>query len=105
MKHASPTQRLGAHHDYSNLIDRLNVQIAQHLFANVRKGPHWALSSISKYCVVTRDDGLKMREVIFDQQPTVGQLVKRIGPDAWVVSIAMKHRPRKARQMHAMAAE
>ncbi|MDC9701362.1 MAG: hypothetical protein PSN37_03935 [Alphaproteobacteria bacterium] len=69
------------------------------------KGRRRALAIIARYCVVTTDDGRETREVIFDQPPTVGQLVKRVGPDAWVVSVAMKRRPRKARQRLAIAAE
>lgn len=85
-----------------NLINRLNLQAAHRLVSAVRKGRRNALSSISRCCVVTTDDGRETREVIFDQPPTIGQLIERIGPDAWVVSVAMK---RRARQRRALAAE
>lgn len=88
-----------------NLITRLNVQAAQRLVTNVRRGRRRALSSISRCCIVTTDDGRDMREVIFDQPPTVGQLVKRVGPDAWVVAVKMRRRPRAKRPVQAIAAE
>lgn len=90
---------------YENLIDRLNAQAAHHLGANVRKGRRRALAIISRYCVVTTDDGRETREVIFDQPPTVGQLIKRVGPDAWVVSVKMHRMPSRACQRHSLAAE
>lgn len=90
---------------YENLIDRLNAQAAQRLVANVRKGRRRALAIISRYCIVTTDDGHNTRVVIFDQPPTVGQLVKRVGPDAWVVSIKMRRVPSRACRRHAIAAE
>ncbi|MBV1897713.1 MAG: hypothetical protein KUG70_14725 [Rhodobacteraceae bacterium] len=84
------------------LIDRLNSHAAQQLVARVRKRRRNALAVISRCCVVTTDDGLETREVIFDQPPTIGQLTERVGSDAWVVSVAMK---RTARQRRALAAE
>lgn len=87
------------------LIDRLNAQAAHDLVAKVRNGRRNALSVISRYCVVTTDDGRETREVIFDQPPTVGQLVKRVGPDAWVVSVKMRRLPRRARAVFTLAAE
>ena len=88
-----------------NLINRLNVQAAQRLVTNVRKGRRRALAIITRYCVVTTDDGREMREVIFDQPPTIGQLVKRVGPDAWVVSVKMRRVPRRTRAAITLAAE
>lgn len=90
---------------YENLLEGLNAQAAQLLIASARKGRRNAISAISRYCVVTTDDGHTTKELLFDQPPTVGQLVKRVGPDAWVVSIKMRRRPRKARQRLAVAAE
>ena len=89
-----------------NLITRLNAQAAQHVVANVRKGRHRALASISKYCIVTTKDGIEMSEVLFDEPPTIGQLEARVGTDAWVVSVTMQRMPsQKARQRYAVAAE
>ncbi len=87
------------------LIDRLNVQAAQRLVTNVRKGRRRALSSIPKCCIVTTDDGRETREAIFDQPPTIGQLGACVGPDAWVVAVKMRRLPRRARQRQAIAAE
>lgn len=89
----------------NNLIDRLNAQATHHLVTNVHKGRRRALAIISRYCVVTTDGGRETREVVFAQPPTVGQLVARVGPDAWVVAVKMRRRPRKARQRQALAAE
>ncbi|AXX97241.1 hypothetical protein BAR1_04410 [Profundibacter amoris] len=88
-----------------NLIDRLNAQAAHHLVAKVRNGRRRALAIISRYCVVTTDDGRETREVIFGQPPTIGQLEAHVGPDAWVVSVKMRRVPRSARQRQALAAE
>jgi hypothetical protein len=71
----------------------------------VRDGRRRALLSISRCCVVVTDDGRETRELIFDHPPTIGQLADRIGPDAWVVSVAVRRVPRSARAAGALAAE
>lgn len=87
------------------LIDRLSNEAARRLAQKVRDGRRRALSSISKCCIVTTDDGIETREHIFDQPPTIGQLLDRVGPDAWVVSVAMRRVPQRARQRLGIAAE
>lgn len=87
----------------NHLINRLNTEAAQRLVARVRKGRRKALAAISQYCVVTTDDGRQTREVIFDQPPTIGQLVDRVGQDAWVVSVRMRRGGR--RRVQTIAAE
>jgi len=87
------------------LNDRLQHQAAQRMAEKVRAGRRHALSSISKCCVVTTDDGRDTRDVIFDQPPTIGELVARVGPDAWVVSVKMRRVPHRARDAIVLAAE
>lgn len=88
-----------------NLIDRLNEKAGRLMAEKVRDGRRRALSSISRCCIVVTDDGRETRELIFDHPPTIGQLADRIGPDAWVVSVAMRRVPQRARQRQAIAAE
>ena len=87
------------------LVDRLNAQAARGMAEQVREGRRRALLSISRCCVVVTDDGRETRELIFDHPPTIGQLADRIGPDAWVVSVAMRRVPQRARQSLGIAAE
>lgn len=75
---------------HEKLIDRLNSHATRRGVVNVRRGRRDALAIISRYCVVTTDNGRETREVEFAQPPTVGQLIKRVGPDAWVVSVKMQ---------------
>jgi hypothetical protein len=55
--------------------------------------------------VTVTSDGKTTREVFFDQTPTLGQLVAQLGPDCYVVSVAMKRRPLRERIRLALAAE
>lgn len=57
-----------------------------------------AVNAISRTVVTITHDGVATREKIFDQPPTIGRLAECVGPDVWVVSVAMKRRPRRARQ-------
>jgi len=88
----------------NHLITRLDQQAAERMVQKARQGRRRALSSISRCCVVTTDDGRETREVIFDQPPTIGELEARVGPDAWVVSVKMRRVPR-TRQRRSIAAE
>lgn len=68
-----------------HLINRLDLQAAQHLANKVRDGRRRAHSSILHCRVALADDRRDMREAIFDQPPTIGLLNDRDGPDLWVV--------------------
>lgn len=105
MKHASIHNALGANMITDNLIDRLNAKAARGMADKVRAARRHALLSISRCCIVVTDDGRETRELIFDHPPTIGQLSDRIGPDAWVVSDAMRRVPHRARQRSGIAAE
>ncbi|MCB2124763.1 MAG: hypothetical protein H6897_08820 [Rhodobacteraceae bacterium] len=87
------------------LVDRLSTEVGRRLSDKARAGRRRALARISRCCVTVTDDGRTTREVWFDQTPTLGQLVARLGPECYVVSIAMKRRPLRERIRLALAAE
>lgn len=88
-----------------HLVTRIDQQAAQRMVEKVREGRKRALSLISRCCVVMTVDGRETREVIFDQPPTLGQLTASVGPDVWMVLVAMRRVPRGARERLVLAAE
>lgn len=87
------------------LVDRLSTEVGRRLSDKARAGRRRALARISRCCVTVTSDGRSTREVWFDETPTLGQLVARLGPDCYVVSIVMKRRPLRERIRLALAAE
>lgn len=59
------------------------------------------------HCVVTTTrDGRETREHLFDQVPTLGALLARVGPDAFVVAVRMERPAARALSAgYALAAE
>lgn len=88
-----------------DLIDRLSSEAGRRLTDKARAGRRRALARISRCCVTVTSDGKTTREVFFDETPTLGELVDRVGPDCYVVNIAMKRRPLRERIRLAIAAE
>lgn len=88
-----------------DLIDRLSSEAGRRLADKARAGRRRALARISRCCVTVTRDGKTTREVLFDETPTLGELVARVGPDCYVVNIAMKRRPLRERIRLAIAAE
>lgn len=87
------------------LVDRLHARAAQSLARKAQEGRKRALLTISRCVVVTTDDGAATAQHVFDRPPTIGELAHRVGPDAWVVSIAMRRIPRRERVALMQAAE
>ncbi len=88
------------------LIDRLSTETGRRLSERARDGRKRALARISRFCVTVTTDGKRTREEYFDQTPTLGQITARVGPDAYVVSIAMKRRSLRERiRLALLAAE
>lgn len=87
------------------LVDRLSTEVGRRLSQKAREGRRRALARISRCCVTVTSDGRTTREVWFDQTPTLGQLVSRVGPDCYVVGIAMRRRSLRERIRMALAAE
>lgn len=71
------------------LILRLNSQAAQRMTLRSRLRNLKSMLN-SQRCVVHIDDGLRTRELIFDQPPTVRQLAGHVGRDDWIVSVKMR---------------
>lgn len=88
-----------------DLIDRLSSEAGRRLSDKARAGRRRALARISRCCVTVTSDGKSTREVWFDQTPTLGQLVARLGAETYVVAVAMKRRPLRERIRLALAAE
>jgi len=88
-----------------DLIDRLSSEAGRRLSDKARAGRRRALARISRCCVTITRDGQTTQEVFFDQTPTLGQLVARLGADCYIVSIAMKRRSLRERIRLALAAE
>ncbi len=88
-----------------DLIDRLSSETGRRLTDRARAGRRRALAGISRCCVTVTLDGQSTREEYFEATPTLGQIIARVGPDAFVVSIAMKRRPLRERIRLALAAE
>jgi hypothetical protein len=89
----------------TTLIERLSSETGRRLQALARRKRSHALSSLSKFYVVLTDDGLETRETMFDQPPTLGELVDQVGSDVFVVAVQMRRRPLTARIRPAVAAE
>ncbi len=87
------------------LIDRLSSETGRRLMERARTGRRRALAKISRFCVTVTMDGQTTREELFDRTPTVAQILDRVGPEAFIVSIGMKRRPLRDRIRLALAAE
>lgn len=89
----------------NDLIDRISTETGRRLSEKARAGRRRALARISRCCVTVTRDGQTTQEIFFEQTPTLGQIVARVGPECYVVSVAMKRRPLRERIRLAFAAE
>jgi hypothetical protein len=87
------------------LIDRLSSEAGRRLTDKARAGRRRALAKISRCCVTVTSDGKTTQDMFFDQTPTLGQIVARVGPECYIVAIGMKRRPLRERIRLALAAE
>lgn len=88
-----------------DLIDRLSSETGRMLTERARDGRRRALSTITGVVVTVTRDGYKTWEEHFDKPPTLGRLVERVGPGAFVVSVAMRRRSLRDRMFMRLAAE
>lgn len=77
------------------LLLRLHERVARETAKKVRDGRRRALAVLLRHYVVVTDDGVATREEWFDQPPTMRELLARIGPDRWVVSVGMRRRSQR----------
>ncbi|MCB2128576.1 MAG: hypothetical protein KDE03_05735 [Rhodobacteraceae bacterium] len=89
----------------NELIDRLSSETGLRMTERARQGRRRALATISGFCVTVTTNGQSTQDVLFDAVPTIGQIAARVGPDAFIVSVAMKRRPLRERLRLALAAE
>ncbi|MCB6177536.1 hypothetical protein LHP98_05250 [Rhodobacter sp. Har01] len=75
-----------------NLFERLDAEAARRMTEKAREGRKRALAALHRHYVIVTDDGRNMQEVWFEQPPTIQELLARIGPDRWVVSVGMRRR-------------
>ena len=88
-----------------DLIDRLSSETGRMLTERARDGRRRALSKITGVVVTVTRDGYKTWEEHFDRPPTVGRLIERVGPGAFVVAVAMRRRSLRDRMFMRLAAE
>lgn len=89
----------------TDLIDRLSSETGRRLTDLARHRRKQALARLSRHFVVMTDDGITTRETMFEQPPTLGQLIDRVGPDVFVVAVRMQRKSLRARVRQALAAE
>lgn len=89
----------------TDLIDRLSTETGRRLGDLARRRRKQALTRLSRHFVVITDDGITTRETMFEQPPTLGQLIDRVGPDVFVVAVRMQRKSLRARFRQALAAE
>ncbi|MFN0113428.1 MAG: hypothetical protein ACKVPY_01995 [Paracoccaceae bacterium] len=87
------------------LIDRLSSETGRMLSERARAGRRRALAAISRVVVTLTRDGSDTWEEHFDRPPTLAKLLERAGPNAFVVSVAMRRRTLRERVMMRIAAE
>ncbi len=81
----------------NDLIERLSTETGRMMIDRARQGRRRALAHISRFCVTVTTDGKTTREELFDDTPTLGDIVERVGPDAFIVSISMKRKSLRER--------
>jgi hypothetical protein len=89
----------------TTLIERLSSETGRRLLELAQRNRRHALRAISRVYVVVTDDGVQTRETYFEQPPTLGELMDRVGPDVFVVSVQMRRRSMTSRNRPAIAAE
>ena len=62
----------------NELIERLSTETGRRLNASARVGRRRALAGISRFCVTVTVDGTTTHDVLFDQTPTMGELMDRV---------------------------
>lgn len=87
------------------LIDRLVSETSDRLGETGRIGRRRALSVIQECRVLLTEDGKDTWEEVFDRPPTLGQLMMRVGANAFVVAVNMQRRPGRVRANLRLAAE
>lgn len=88
----------------NDLIERLSTETGRRMIDHARHGRIRALAHISRVCVTVTRDGRTTREELFDQTPTLGDIIDRVGPEAFIVSIKMKRKSLRERIRLALAA-
>jgi hypothetical protein len=81
----------------NDLIERLSTETGRMMIDRARQGRRRALARISRVCVTVTTDGKTTREELFDKTPTLGDIVERVGPDAFIVSIGMQRKSLRER--------
>ena len=80
-----------------DLIDRLSEETDERLADRGRVGRRKALAAIAEFRVLLTEDGRDTWEEVFDRPPTLKQLLARVGPKAFFVSVGLRARAASAR--------
>ena len=88
-----------------DLIDRLSSEVGQRLVSTARRRRLRALSGLKTCRVLVTRDGEGTWEESFDKPPALAELISRVGPRAYVVSVRMKARTVRERLGFGIAAE
>jgi hypothetical protein len=75
-----------------DLVERLSAEAAQRLLPKAREGRIRALATIRECHVTLTSDGRGTWVEVFARPPTLGELVARAGPGAFVAAVAMRTR-------------
>ncbi|MEZ5778124.1 MAG: hypothetical protein R3E44_07160 [Paracoccaceae bacterium] len=86
-----------------DLIDRLSSETGRRLADSARAGRRRVLPKITQCCVTVTSDGRAVQDEYFESAPTLGELVDRVGPEAYVVSVAIRRKPLTRRFQHLLA--
>jgi hypothetical protein len=70
-----------------DLIDRLSSEAGRRLGQKARIGRVRALALLTEARVLVTRDGAGTWEEVFDGPPTLGELIARIGPRAYVIRL------------------
>ncbi len=80
-----------------DLIDRLSTELGDRLARTSRAGRLRAIAGLRQCRVLVTEDGAGTWEELFDRPPTLGQLIARVGPRAYIVGVGMRIRARRDR--------
>jgi hypothetical protein len=84
--------------------ERLTSETGERLMLRARARRRRALEAITECCVTVTEDGHTTWDEVFQRPPTLGDLVARVGKDAFVVAVVMRRRSFRDRVKRALAA-
>lgn len=87
-----------------DLVERLSSETGRRLLGKAREGRRQALARLDRVAVTVTLDGSAIWTEMFDAPPTLGQLLARLGPAPYIVSVRRCRRSVRERIREALAA-